>query len=758
MSSNTRSLARWIVVGFGCLGLIVGVVRISNAQDGRALQDKFREVDLDGDGHIVPDELPNEQLFKKLDGDSDGKVTMEEARKAFRSGVLTKEMIQPAANPPAPVPDSMETSSPKQSARRLKPAEHGVGRYVPDYEFTDISGAKHRLSGFKDARAVVVAMTSTSCPLSKKLLPTVAELTKSFSAEKVQFILVNCVPTDKAADIESAAKTLDAKTIYVHDQDESFARHMMALTTTDVFVLDSARTIVYHGAVDDQYGIGFARDAATHHFLKDAIVATLAGQAPEVAATAAPGCTLDLEPATHTDHSVTYHNRISRIMMQNCVECHRSGGVGPFALDSYADVVAHAGMIRQVVDNRAMPPWFAAKDSSKHSPWANDRSLTDDDRTTLLTWLAGQRPEGDPSDAPLAPTFAGEWTLGEPDHIIQLPEPVKIKATGTMPYEFITVKSTLTEDRWVQGYEILPTDRSVVHHVIVNVHTGGRIFDSEEGVGGYWAAYVPGNAGQMYPKGFARKLPAGATVSFQIHYTPSGAATQDQLKLGVHFADEEPQFVVNTIPLADRNLSIPPNEPNHAESITRPVPTDINVMAYMAHMHVRGKSFRFDLTKPDGTKEVLLDIPNYDFNWQLRYDYAEPKVIPKGSRVTVTAIYDNSDQNPANPDPSKTVHWGQQTFDEMMIGYVETFAPIGAESAKAGRNLRVAGDSIFSVLDADGNGTLSKTEATKAAERFPRLKERAEMLERLFDRMDADGDSELSSEEFERLRDQFGRR
>ncbi len=134
---------------------------------------------------------------------------------------------------------------------------------------------------------------------------------------------------------------------------------------------------------------------------------------------------------------------------------------------------------------------------------------------------------------------------------------MKIKATGTMPYEFITVKSTLTEDRWVQGYEILPTDRSVVHHVIVNVHTGGRIFDSEEGVGGYWAAYVPGNAGQMYPKGFARKLPAGATVSFQIHYTPSGAATQDQLKLGVHFADEEPQFVVNTIPLADRNLSIP---------------------------------------------------------------------------------------------------------------------------------------------------------------------------------------------------------
>lgn len=755
----TQKSTRWILAGLLGCSFVAGQVRIGKAQDGKALQDKFQEVDLDGDGQIVADELPNPELFRKLDADGDGKVNMDEARRAYKSGVLTKEMIQTetSKSSPAPVPDSLSTPGLKQSAKKLKPSEHGVGRFVDDFEFADLAGTKHKLSDFR-GKTIVVAMTSTSCPLSKKLLPTLAELTKSFEKDDVQFIAVNCVPTDRMVDIEPAAKTLGAKAIYTHDEDEAFARHIGALTTTDVFVLDAARTVVYHGAIDDQYGIGFARDAASQHFLKDAVTAVLKGKSPDVAATAAPGCTLDLEPRERTDDSITYHNHISRIVAQNCLECHRTGGVGPFPLETYKDVVAHAGMIRQVVDNKTMPPWFAGEDLRSHSPWANDRSLTKEDRTTLLRWLSGSRTEGDPEDGPLLRTFPGEWALGTPDHIVQLSDPVKIKATGTMPYEFITVKTTLDEDKWVQGYEILPTDRSVVHHVIVNVHSGGRIVDAEEGIGGYWAVYVPGNSGQMYPKGFARKLPAGATVSFQIHYTPNGTATEDQLKLGVFFAKEEPQFVVNTIPLADRNLDIPPNEPNHVESITRPVPTDINVMGYMAHMHVRGKSFRYDLTKPDGSKETLLDIPNYDFNWQLRYDYAEPKVIPRGSRVTVTAVFDNSDQNPANPDPSKTVRWGQQTFDEMMIGYVETFAPVGSETQTPRRNLRGAGEGMFSIFDEDGNGSLSKSEAKKAAERAPRLKDRSEILDRLFDRMDADKNGELSQDEFERLREQLGSR
>ena len=224
--------------------------------------------------------------------------------------------------------------------------------------------------------------------------------------------------------------------------------------------------------------------------------------------------------------------------------------------------------------------------------------------------------------------------------------------------------------------------------------------------------------------------------------------------MGLFFAKSEPKYVVTTIPLADPDLNIPPHAADHVETITRPVPTDISVMAYMAHMHVRGKSFNFELTTPDGKTETLLDIPRYDFNWQLRYDYLEPKVIPKGSRVKVTAVFDNSDNNPANPDPTKTVHWGQQTYEEMLIGYVETFAPVGEPRPAMG--LRAGGGAaLFSLLDTDGDKMLSKDEAGKAIGRVPRLKDNPGVLELLFNRIDQDGDGKLNVEEFEKLRQEL---
>ncbi len=755
-----------LFAGLPLLGLGAWSLSRLTAQEGRPLVDRFRQVDKNSDQKITRSELTDSALFDKLDSDKNDEVTLEEARAAYRSGVLTKEMIEGSA--PVPVPDpgpqpesSLASASLKQTAKRIRPADHGVGQLMPNFVFKDLSGVEHHLRGFKEADAVVVCMTSTSCPLSKKYLPTLAELTKEFAGKKVQFVAVNCVPKDRLEDQQRASQQLGEMTPYVNDSEEEMARHLGAVSTTDVFVLDRTGVVVYHGAIDDQYGIGYSLDAPKQTLLKDALLEVLAGKPVSVPATKAPGCVLDLEPRKVTESSITWHNRVSRIIIQNCLECHREGGVGPFSLATRDEVIAHSAMIRQVVENRTMPPWFAAAPASGHSVWGNDRSLTDADRRDLLSWLEGDRPEGDSADAAKLPEFAGEWSLGQPDHIVQIPNPIAIKATGTMPYQFVTAQTDLPEDRWVQGYEILPTDRSVVHHVIVNVHEpgSGRIIDREEGVGGYWAAYVPGNPGQMYPEGFARKLPAGARISFQIHYTPSGTATTEQLRIGLHFAEKEPQYVVTTIPLADRDLNIPPHTADHVESLSRPVPTDIPVLAYMAHMHVRGKSFRFDVETPDGKKETLLDIPRYDFNWQLRYDYAEPKVIPKGSRFTVTAVFDNSADNPANPDPGRTVHWGQQTFDEMMIGYVETYLPVG-ETPRARRNLAAAGagEMLFDTLDTDGDGLLSKDEAKQAAERAPRLKDRPEILERLFERMDDDKDGKLSKEDFGRLREQLGRK
>jgi len=757
-----------ILKRFAIAAAILGAgfgLRFVGAQEEKALRTRFHELDSNGDSKLSTAELTDPSMFESLDTNKDTFVTLQEAKQAFATGVLTREQIEgrPRITPqPDPVSSAgaVPSAATRQNARILRPAEHGIGRHVNDLSFNDIAGNKLSLNKYADKRLTVVAMTSTSCPLSRKYLPTLAELVQAWSDKGVHFIAVNCVPTDTRKDMQAAAAVLGPMATYVHDADETLAGHLSALTTTDVFVLDQARTVVYHGAIDDQYGIGYALDQPRNQFLAKALASLLAGTSPQIAATVAPGCTLEHEaPSIEIAH--TYHNRISRIMQQNCIECHRSGGVGPFALDTFADVVGHAAMIRQVVDQKTMPPWFAAKPDGQHtSVWANDRSLTDADCTDLLKWLSSDRIEGDPEDAPLPRVFAEEWTLGVPDLVVQLPKPIAIKATGTMPYQFVTAETTLSEDKWVQGYEIIPSDPSVVHHVIVNVHEkgSGRARDREEGIGGYWAAYVPGNAGQVYPEGFARKLSAGSTVSFQIHYTPNGTVTQDQLKMGLKFATSEPKYVVTTIPLADADLNIPPHVANHVESITRPVIEDTHVLAYMAHMHVRGKAFHFELITADGKTETLLDIPRYDFNWQLRYDYREPKVIPAGSKVKVTAVFDNSENNPANPDPTKSVRWGQQTYDEMMIGYVETFVPVGEQSKPARARIGNAAIALFTLLDANGDSMLSRDEARRAISRVPRLKDNPEILEILFSKVDTDKDDQLSIEEYDQLRQEIGNR
>ncbi|MCX6979321.1 MAG: hypothetical protein NTV08_01005 [Verrucomicrobia bacterium] len=248
-------------------------------------------------------------------------------------------------------------------------------------------------------------------------------------------------------------------------------------------------------------------------------------------------------------------------MQQNCVQCHHDKGIAPFALDNIADVTDRAKTIRRVIESRTMPPWFAAPVAEgQPNPWANDHSLSSRDKADLLAWLDSKdRPAGNIADAPAPLKFSSEWNIGRPDLIVQIKQPFKINAEGVMPYQVATVETTLAEDKWVQGYEIMPTAREVVHHVIVNVHEKGAHIRGagDEGTGGYWAAYVPGNSSRIYPDGFARKLPAGATISFQIHYTPAGKATEDQLRMGLIFAKEPPRFTMHTAAVA--NPMPPPN-------------------------------------------------------------------------------------------------------------------------------------------------------------------------------------------------------
>ena len=631
----------------------------------------FLYLDKNGDGVLTQDELPGQaKRLLALDRDKDGRITREEALDVIALYLGGGEESKPGA---------VAKVEPVTSGPRLvKAGDVGVGRMIADLSFTDLKGATRKLSDFKAGKGVVIAMTSATCPVSKRYAPSLATLEKELRAQNVALLLVNPYASDKREDIAAQLSAAGIAAPYAHDP--ALAAALGARTTTEVFLLDATRTLLYRGALDDQYGANYNLDAPRVSYLRDAVAAMLAGQRPQIAATEAPGCELDLPAAARgTDgKNVTYHRDVARILQQNCVQCHREQGIAPFPLDDLAEVKDRAKTIKRVISESTMPPWFAAPLKSGN-PWANDCSLGARDRADLLAWLgSADRPLGDAHDAPARLAFADEWNIGKPDYIVQLPQPVAIKADGFMPYQFITAQTTLTEDKWVQAYEILPSDRSVVHHVIVNVHTkgAGKLRDREEGIGGYWAAYVPGNGSQTYPQGFARKLPAGSTVSFQIHYTPSGKAVQERMRMGLVFAKEPPRFAVETLAVPKRDLNIPPGEANHVETIERVVPFDIHAMAYVAHAHVRGKAFKFELVNADGSAETLLDIPRYDFNWQIRYDYAQPRTIPRGSKLRITAIYDNSPANKANPDPSKTVRWGQQTYEEMMIGYIEHFVPL----------------------------------------------------------------------------------
>ncbi len=580
----------------------------------------------------------------------------------------------------------------KTEAPKPQPAAHaGVGKLAPDLTAKAIDGSAFKLSAaMKGKKAAVVVVTSVSCPISKKYLPTVAALEKEYAAKGVAFVLIDAVKTDTPADMTKLAADAGLKAPFVHDADGTLCKQLGAGTTTDVFVLDAARTVKYRGAIDDQYGLGYSTDAPKHTFAKSAIDAVLADKEVSVAATTAPGCALDLADVKAPAATPTYHNFASRLIQQNCQECHRTGGVGPFALESLADVTAHKGMVKKVVKDGTMPVWHATgtEKPGEARTFKNDRSLPAADKDAFLAWLADGLTEGDKADAPIARTFAdGEWAIGKPDLVVQIPEPIKVKATGTMSYQNVIVDTGLEEDKWVVAAEVRPTERAVVHHVLVfalPAKKPGEFDIPQRGEAqGYYAMYVPGNTRQILPEGFAKKLPKGSRVKFQIHYTPNGTATQDQVKVGFKFGPT-PNYEVKVFPLGSPKISIPPEDDNHKESFSLKLPAEVTLTAFSPHMHLRGKAARFEYdvidpkTKQVTETKVLLDVPHYDFNWQLRYELATPITLPAGTPVRYTAWYDNSSKNPANPDPKKTVKWGDQTFEEMFLGYAEWYGPLTA--------------------------------------------------------------------------------
>lgn len=397
----------------------------------------------------------------------------------------------------------------------------------------------------------------------------------------------------------------------------------------------------------------------------------------------------------------TFTKDVAPILYENCASCHRPGEIAPMSLLTYKDARPWAKAIRDEVSDGTMPPWHA---DPKHGTFLNDRSLSDAEKVTLTRWANGGAPEGDPNDLPALPPFVEGWQLGEPDTVLQLPVEYRVPADGFVEYEYFEIPTNFTEDRWLEGMEVRPGNREVVHHVIVSVRSpkperrpggfrsapgmgippgqsggprepedapkrprGQSLFPPPQRGGAMIGGFAPGNQSLKLDPGSAILIRAGSTVIVQMHYTTNGTATTDRTKIGLFLAEEAPKTEMRLGVLVNGKLDIPAGAPDYSIAAEMTTTADVTLRQMLPHTHLRGKSWEYTVTYPDGRSEVILSVPNYDFNWQTDYVFAEPLKLPKGTKIRAVAHYDNSRANKANPDPTVNVKWGDQTWEEMMF-------------------------------------------------------------------------------------------
>jgi hypothetical protein len=355
------------------------------------------------------------------------------------------------------------------------------------------------------------------------------------------------------------------------------------------------------------------------------------------------------------------------------------------SLLTYQETRPWAKSIRERVVERSMPPWSA---DPKYGHWANDPRLSPAEIDAVVAWVNAGAPKGDDKDLPPLPKFTDGWTIGPPDVVLQMPEEYTVPADGTVPYLYFSMPTGFAEDKWIQAMEIRPGNRSVVHHVIAYAQDPG-VADTNPGGEGelrrgrtHLGGITPNKTGIVFGPGTARLIKKGSNIVFQMHYTTNGQATKDRTKIGFVFAKEPARKQVITGNALNGRFVIPPGDPSHEVKASKTFDEDVLITSFMPHMHVRGKDFTYTAVYPDGRSEVLLSVPKYDFNWQLSYIPKEPLALPRGTRIDCVAHFDNSAKNKFNPDPTRAVRWGDQTWEEMMIGWF-TYTRAG-EGKRAG--------------------------------------------------------------------------
>lgn len=633
-------------------------------------------------------------------------------------------------DPPVQSDDTKPNSTnPNQTDEAAQRADDSDRRALSEASILDISGRSVNWSS--DQRLRVFAFLGCECPVARLYAKRLQELHVEYASRGVQFIGIMSNLHDSIEDIQHFQSTYLVDFPLVKDSDQRLAKLSQATRTAEVIVVDSDAHVVYRGRIDDQYAPGIKRAKSTRHELRDAIDRFLTGQTPEIQTTEPVGCLIawDKEPEST---GITYASHVASILNRHCYECHRPGEIGPFDISNTNEIQGWAAMIMEVIDDGRMPPWHA---DPAHGSFKNARSMTRAEIDTLRQWVRDGTPMGDLATLPPPPELDSGWRMERtPDLIAPMKStPYRIPATGTVDYQYFVVDPNITEDRWVSAAQVIPGNTAVVHHAIVFI----RPPDDQPLRGISWlTAYVPGQMATRFPAGYARHVPKGSKLVFQMHYTPNGEETTDLTQVGMTFLDaSEVTHEVFTLLAIDQDFEIPPHASRHEVVARVPfLPEDAELLTVSPHMHLRGRSFELRTTR-DQAVQTLLRVPRYDFNWQHVYEFTQPLPLRDIDTLEFTASFDNSTDNPFNPAPDEYVMWGDQTWEEMAVAFFEVARP--HRPVASSPTTTTANDRTEASLETSARSNSSEF-TSPAAEAF---------ADRFLSKLDRNGDGEVQWEE-----------
>ena len=525
---------------------------------------------------------------------------------------------------------------------------------VENFVLLDQRGNAHELYYHRAAPAIVIMVQDNACTALAGIAADFNALQLKHAGNSVPFFMLNSSLDDQRASIAATATRLGLHAPILDDETQLIGEALGVTHAGEVLVI----------APDDNWSVAYRGPLAGADAALEAVVTGQPITRPQDTLT---GCELDFPRADAAHAAISYGDDIAPLLKDKCVVCHTEGGIGPWAMNSYDMVLGFSPMIREVVRTKRMPPWHA---DPHIGVFKNDASLTNEQTQMLVHWIEAGSPRGDGPD-PLAETrtAAIEWPLGEPDLILDIPA-YTVPASGVVDYQFPRVANPLDTGVWVKAATVVPGDREVVHHILAGtvdddtteLRRDSGVFDN------YLIGYAPGNESSTFPPGTGVYIPPGGEFLFQLHYTPVGRETVDRSKIGLYFHREQPETFFRQGVVIDPTIEIPPHEARYAEVAYYEFDKDAVLHDLVPHAHYRGVASKFELVRPDGSSEVILSVPNYDFNWQRTYQFVQPKSVPAGSRLVHTTWYDNSAANPGNPDPERTVPWGLQSWDEMLYG------------------------------------------------------------------------------------------